>query len=175
EAACHLDGPLLVHAPVGTGKTTVLAHRAAQAILSGRDPASLLCLSFTNRAARQMRERILQLLGGRGAEISIRTFHGFCTQVLRLEADTLGLPPDFSICDESDTREILLEAWRQQVGERTAPGKLGDVLSRLTGRLKTALLTDTAIDAEGLATTLAEEIGLEDRSALTGLDPLKLV
>jgi DNA helicase-2/ATP-dependent DNA helicase PcrA len=175
QAACHLDGPLLVHAPVGTGKTTVLAHRAAQAILSGRDPASLLCLSFTNRAARQMRSRIVQLLGGRGAEISVRTFHGFCTQVLRLEADTLGLPADFSICDESDTREFLLDAWRQQVGERSTPGKLGDVLSRLTGRIKSALITATAIDAEGLLVTLAEEVGLEDRASIIGLDPLRLV
>src|SRR5437773_8811757 len=117
QAVLHLEGPLLVHAPVGTGKTTVLAHRAAYAIQSGRDPATLLCLSFTNRAARQMRERIAALLGGRGNEITVRTFHGFCTQALRLEADTLGLPHDFSICDDADTRELLLDAWRQQAGE----------------------------------------------------------
>ena len=113
QAVLHLDGPLLVHAPVGTGKTTVLAHRAAHAIGSGRDPGSLLCLSFTNRAARQMRERIMTLLGGKANEIGVRTFHGFCTHVLRLEADNLGLHCDFTICDEADARELLLDAWRQ--------------------------------------------------------------
>ena len=62
EAVAHLHGPLLGPAPVGTGKTTVIAHRAAHAIRSGIDPAHILCLSFTNRAAREMRERVLALL-----------------------------------------------------------------------------------------------------------------
>ena len=173
EAARFLEGPLLVHAPVGTGKTTVLAHRAAQAILAGRDPASLLCLSFTNRAARQMRERISALLGGRGNEITVRTFHGFCTQVLRLEADMLGLPHDFSICDESDTRELLLEAWRQQVVGREAPDKFADVLSRFASMVKSA--EGMPADPEALLVRIGEDIGFEAISVLSAFDPRRLI
>jgi DNA helicase-2/ATP-dependent DNA helicase PcrA len=174
QAVLHLEGPLLVHAPVGTGKTTVLAHRAAHAIASGRDPASLLCLSFTNRAARQMRERIASLLGGKGNEIAVRTFHGFCTHVLRLEADNLGLHADFTICDEADARELLLDAWRQQTARASAPERLSDVLARLAERLKGPQAIEDP-DPEGLLLCLAEELGLEDLSAIDGLDPVRLV
>ena len=114
EAVAHLRGPVLVLAPVGTGKTTVIAHRAAHAIRSGVDPGHVLCLSFTNRAAREMRDRILTLLGTRAGGVSVRTFHGFCTQVLRHEADALGIPADFTICDEEDAREILADLARRQ-------------------------------------------------------------
>jgi DNA helicase II / ATP-dependent DNA helicase PcrA len=173
EAVRHQEGPLLVHAPVGTGKTTVLAHRAAFAIAAGRDPASLLCLSFTNRAARQMRERITELLKGQATDVSVRTFHGFCTHVLRLEAENVGLPHDFSICDEADAREVLLDAWRQQRGQATAPERLADVLSRVAKRLKQpGAVID---DPEGLLVSLAEEAGLDDLSCVMGLDPVGLV
>lgn len=172
-AAHHLDGPLLVHAPVGTGKTTVLAHRAAHAIAAGREAGSLLCLSFTNRAARQMRERIVELLGGTSGDVSVRTFHGFCTHILRLEANVVGLPHDFTICDEADAREVLLDAWRRQTGQANAPDKLADVLSRLAKRFKQpGAVID---DPEGLAISLAEEVGFPDLSALRRIDPLRLV
>src|SRR5438067_886800 len=128
EAIAHLRGPLLVLAPVGTGKTTVIAHRAAHAIRSGIEPAQVLCLSFTNRAAREMRDRILTLLGHRAGEVTVRTFHGFCTQVLRHEADALGIPADFTICDEEDAREILAELCRRQGVTPASAAKLGEVL-----------------------------------------------
>src|SRR5262249_39644942 len=104
EAAEHVRGPLLVLAPVGTGKTTVIAHRAARASERGIAPATILCLSFTNRAAREMRERIALRLSRHAGEITVRTFHGLCAHVLRHDADALGIASDFTICDEEDAK-----------------------------------------------------------------------
>src|SRR5262249_55294258 len=158
EAIAHVRGPLLVLAPVGTGKTTVIAHRAAHAIQSGIEPAHVLCLSFTNRAAREMRDRILTLLGNRAGEVTVRTFHGFCTQVLRHEADALGIPGDFTICDEEDAREVLAELSRRQGVAADVAGKLGDVLLKLVERMKRSLVgAGEGHDATALLSALAEE------------------
>jgi DNA helicase-2/ATP-dependent DNA helicase PcrA len=176
KAIAHLHGPLLVLAPVGTGKTTVIAHRAAHAIRSGIEPAHVLCLSFTNRAAREMRDRILTLLGNRASEVTVRTFHGFCTQVLRHEADALGIPADFTICDEEDAREILVDLARRQGAAPDAAGQLGDVLPRLVERMKLSLLDcDPGHDANALLGALAEEADAAVRAALLRLDPDRLL
>src|SRR5262245_61983498 len=108
QAVEHVHGPLLVLAPVGTGKTTVIAHRAARAVEQGIDPSTILCLSFTNRAAREMKERIALCLSRHAGEITVRTFHGLCAHVLRHDADALGIASDFTICDEEDAKEIML-------------------------------------------------------------------
>jgi DNA helicase-2/ATP-dependent DNA helicase PcrA len=107
EAVRHVFGPLLVLAPVGTGKTTVIARRTAHAIEAGIDPSGILCLSFTNRAAREMKDRIVARLGRQAADVHVSTFHGLCAHVLRHEADALGLAPDYTICDEEDAKELL--------------------------------------------------------------------
>src|SRR5438552_427040 len=167
EAIAHLRGPLLVLAPVGTGKTTVIAHRAAHAIRAGVEPAHILCLSFTNRAAREMRDRILTLLGGRAGEVTVRTFHGFCTQVLRHEADALGIPADFTICDEEDAREILADLARRQGAVPDAASQLGEVLLKLVERMKRSLVgSSEGHDATALLWALAEEIDPAARAAL---------
>src|SRR5437667_139721 len=144
QAVAHLRGPLLVLAPVGTGKTTVIAHRAAHAIRSGIEPTHVLCLSFTNRAAREMRDRILTLLGHRAGEVTVRTFHGFCAQVLRHEADALGIPADFTICDEEDAKELLTDLARRQGAAPAAAGICGDVLFKLVERMKLSLVVSGA-------------------------------
>lgn len=109
-----IDERLLVLAPVGTGKTNVLALRAANAIEEGRDPRGILCLSFTNKAAREMSTRLTQVLGDvRARKVTSRTFHGLCASILREEAPALGLDGDFLIYDEEDGRSIwgqVLEA-----------------------------------------------------------------
>lgn len=95
----HWRQPVLVMAPVGTGKTMTLAARAAAAIAGGVNPERMLCLSFTNRAAREVNERI-------GAAVRCSTFHALCANILRAECRVLGLPGDFVIYDEEDCTEI---------------------------------------------------------------------
>ncbi len=107
EAVRAVGERVLVLAPVGTGKTNVLALRAAFAVEQGRDPREILCLSFTNKAAREMSGRLMQVLGEvRARRVQSRTFHGLCASILREEAPALGLDGDFLIYDEEDGRSI---------------------------------------------------------------------
>lgn len=107
EAANHLTGALLLLAPVGSGKTRVLAERVVKAIEAGTAPHKILGLTFTNRAAREMHSRLLERLGPAARPVTIKTFHGLAAQMLRLEARRLGLPADFVIYDEADSLEII--------------------------------------------------------------------
>lgn len=90
---------MLVMAPVGTGKTMALAERAANAVRHGVKPERMLCLSFTNRAAREVQSRV-----GHGVQCS--TFHALCANILRADSNALGLPGDFIIYDEEDATEL---------------------------------------------------------------------
>ena len=103
------DECLLVMAPVGTGKTSTLAWRAANAIQHGVPPRSVLCLSFTNKASRQMRERAAAVLGDDAALITARTFHSLCALILRGDAGALGLDSDFLVFDDEDARSTACE------------------------------------------------------------------
>lgn len=103
----HLHGSAMLHAPVGTGKTLVLAERAARAIRHGVDPSRILCVTFTNRAAEELRQRIALNCGGDARRVMVRTFHSLCAWMLRVEAKQIGLPADFVIFDEDDCMEIL--------------------------------------------------------------------
>jgi DNA helicase-2/ATP-dependent DNA helicase PcrA len=91
--------PMLVMAPVGTGKTMALAERAARAIAHGVHPERMLCLSFTNRAAREVQSRV-------GNQVQCSTFHALCALILRTESGALGLPADFIVYDEEDATEL---------------------------------------------------------------------
>jgi DNA helicase-2/ATP-dependent DNA helicase PcrA len=142
EAVRHVLGPLLVLAPVGTGKTTVIARRTAHAIEAGVDPCGILCLSFTNRAAREMKDRIVARLGRAAADVHVSTFHGLCAHILRHEADALGLAPDYTICDEEDAREIL-ETIAADLGLRASGG------DPLGGRLYSFLESVTLASPDG--------------------------
>ena len=125
EAATYLHGGLLVLAPVGTGKTETMARRAAHAIAHGIPAERILCLSFTNRAAGEMKSRIQTLLGSVGFASHVRnltvcTFHSLCARILRREADNAGISPDFSIYDDEDSIEIISRL-REQVQVKVAP------------------------------------------------------
>jgi len=101
------DGALLVLAPAGTGKTRVMARRLAGAIEGGVEPDRTLGVTFTNRAAGEMRGQVERQLGQSARSTNIRTFHGLCAWMLRQEAKDLGLPRDFVIYDEEDSKEVL--------------------------------------------------------------------
>ena len=104
----NLKGASLVLAPAGTGKTAVMAERLASAASQGIDLTRTLCVTFTNRAASEMRTRVETRLGTETAKhANIRTFHGLCAWILKIEANDLGLSRDFIIYDEEDCKGVL--------------------------------------------------------------------
>lgn len=107
----HINGAILVLAPVGTGKTFVLSERVAQAIESGIPAEKILCLTFTNRAAKEMSERLVRMHQEEFRHLTIKTFHGLCAQILRIEARNIGLPADFVVYDDADCKEIIKEVF----------------------------------------------------------------
>jgi len=108
EAVKHTEGPSLVIAGAGSGKTRVLIYRIAHLLEKGISPSSILALTFTNKAAREMKERIIQLLGNDAARyLWMGTFHSMFARILRKEADKLGYPSAFSIYDTDDSKSLI--------------------------------------------------------------------
>ena len=110
EAVTHSDGPMLVFAGAGSGKTRVLTHRIAYLIdVKGVNPYNILAVTFTNKAAREMKERVITLAGKPGEWVTVGTFHAFCARLLHREADLFHLP-NFSIYDTDDQRALVKQA-----------------------------------------------------------------
>ena len=114
EAVRHCAGPLLVLAGAGSGKTRVITAKIAHLIEQGADPARIVAITFTNKAAREMRDRARALLSAEGksdlgTKVAIATFHSFGLRILRAEAHALGIKPGFSIFDPDDLETIVAE------------------------------------------------------------------
>lgn len=107
----HTEGAILVLAPVGTGKTRVLAERVLRAIDDGVSPKRTLCLTFTNRAAKEMSERLSSFCPDQFQDLTIKTFHGLCAFILRSEAREFGLPADFVVYDDADCISLVKEVF----------------------------------------------------------------
>ena len=108
EAAQVVDGPLLILAGAGSGKTRVLTHRISYLIQEiGVPPWNILAVTFTNKAAGEMRERVENLVGSATQNIWIGTFHSICARLLRFEATAFGLDASFTIYDEEDRRTLM--------------------------------------------------------------------
>ena len=105
----HIQGALLILAPVGTGKTRVLSSRVVNAIKQGIPPEKILCLTFTNRAAKEMKERLAQMCPQKFRYITTKTFHSLCTYILKIEAKNIGLPADFVVYDDTDCLGLIKE------------------------------------------------------------------
>ncbi|HEY3485530.1 MAG TPA: UvrD-helicase domain-containing protein, partial [Ilumatobacteraceae bacterium] len=102
DAVVHAGGPLLVVAGAGSGKTRVLTHRIAHLIHEGVHPSRILAITFTNKAAAEMRERVGTLVGPVVRTMWVSTFHSACVRILRADGDRLGYPRQFSIYDQAD-------------------------------------------------------------------------
>ena len=108
------EGPLLILAGAGTGKTRVITARVAFLIAQGVDPAQILAVTFTNKAAKEMRERLAK-------PVTMSTFHALCVRVLRQDIDKLGYKRNFSIYDEGDTTRFILRDFREKRGDEKRP------------------------------------------------------
>jgi DNA helicase-2/ATP-dependent DNA helicase PcrA len=107
-AAAHLEGPMMVIAGAGSGKTRVLTYRIAHLIDNGVDPFNILALTFTNKAAKEMKERIANMIGGNEARnIWMGTFHSIFARILRSESEKIGFPSNFTIYDTQDSKSLL--------------------------------------------------------------------
>src|SRR5690606_12357086 len=108
EAVKHINGPLMIVAGAGSGKTKVLTTRIAHLLHQGVDAFNILALTFTNKAAAEMKERIENILGNREARnLYIGTFHSVFAKILRIEAPKLGYPGNFTIYDTDDAKNVI--------------------------------------------------------------------
>ena len=137
KAVTTLDGPLLVLSGAGTGKTRVLTSRLAELVATGTaKPWNILAVTFTNKAAREMKIRVSQLVGPMAEQVWLGTFHALAARMLRRHADLVGLKSDFTILDADDQIRLLkqLMAADDIDPKRWPPRMLGGVISRWKDR-----------------------------------------
>ena len=147
EAVTHVDGPLLVLAAAGSGKTRVITRRVAHLIDQGVAPWQVLAITFTNKAAGEMRDRIAALEVPRGATVC--TFHALCARLLRDFGDAAGLTGSFSIYDRDDQIRLVKQAMKaaELSADRLAPAAVLSMISKAKNALQTATeYADTAAD-----------------------------
>lgn len=127
------EGPVMIVAGAGSGKTRVITYRVAHLIQKGVDPFNVLVLTFTNKAAKEMRERIMKVVGSEAKNIWMGTFHSVFARILRVEAELLGYPKNFTIYDTDDTKSLL----RTILKEMNLDDKLYNV-NHVYGRISSA-------------------------------------
>src|ERR1700691_816354 len=138
EAVTHGEGPLLILAGAGSGKTRVLTHRVAFLIFTGQaHPSEILAITFTNKAAQEMRGRVEELLGGSMRRMWLMTFHAACARIMRAHAERLGYTSRFTIYDQSDARRMVKRCI-EEVGvdpKRFAPAAVHSQISQAKNKL----------------------------------------
>ena len=155
EAVNYDTGPCLIVAGAGTGKTKTLTTKIAKLIHDGYSPYRILAVTFTNKAAQEMRERVEALVPGQSRNVWIHTFHSFGVRLLRQNAEKLGLTRDFAIYDESEQKR-LVTLLLEQMGVKEPKKEAGQIVSMIS-RAK-----DDCVSPEGLMTN-ATASGLDYR------------
>jgi DNA helicase-2/ATP-dependent DNA helicase PcrA len=162
EAVTHGEGPLLILAGAGSGKTRVLTHRVAFLIFTGQaHPSEILAITFTNKAAQEMRGRVEHLLGAHTRGMWLMTFHAACARVLRAQAERLGYTPRFTIYDQADARRMVKHCI-EEVGvdpKRFAPAAVHSQISQAKNKLLSASDCAQAIGSQ-FEEVVAEVYGL---------------
>ena len=144
KAVLHKDGPLLVLAGAGAGKTRAISHRVAYLISQGVKPEDILAITFTNKAAEEMKTRINKLLRvtGYGLRVTpfVSTFHSLCAYILRKSGKDFGISQNFSILDKEDGLEVVKSAMKDLKidPKQFQPAKISAIISRLKGNLLTS-------------------------------------
>jgi len=170
KAVFHTEGPLLVLAGPGSGKTRVITYRIAALIESGVRPYNICAITFTNKAAEEMRLRAMTLGASAGAYIS--TFHSLCVRILRQYADQAGIHPNFSIYDSADQARCIKQAVKDCELDTTnfSPARMLDAISTLKNKLIDAESFKT--DADNFFSIKLSEIYLGYQKILSELNGL---
>jgi DNA helicase II / ATP-dependent DNA helicase PcrA len=181
----HGDGPLMVLAGAGTGKTRVLVHRIARLVERGTEPWAILAVTFTNKAAGEMRHRVRHLLGEGADAMWIGTFHATCARILRRYAERVGLTRSFVIFDDADQVKLIERLLKEaalddEVSPRTVltridraknrnvdprsirTGIYDDVIDRVFPLYQAQLAKENAVDFNDLLLKVLELLGRED-------------
>ncbi len=151
RAVTTTDGPLLILAGAGSGKTRVLAHRVAYLVgVKAVRPWQILAVTFTNRAAGELRERIISLVGEPGRDVQAGTFHSLCARVLRRDGEAIGIDRRFVVYDTEDQQSLMKQLLREEdlplTGEFRASAVLGAISRAKNEMLDAAFLRDNAVN-----------------------------
>jgi DNA helicase-2/ATP-dependent DNA helicase PcrA len=138
EAVINTEGPCMLIAGAGSGKTRVLTYRIAQLMSKGVDPFNIMSLTFTNKAAKEMRERIEKVMGHDARNLWMGTFHSVFARILRAEAQHLGYPSDFTIYDTDDSKS-LIRTIVKEMGLDDATYKVNTVYNRISAAKNTLI------------------------------------
>jgi DNA helicase-2/ATP-dependent DNA helicase PcrA len=137
EAVQHTEGPLLIIAGAGSGKTRAMTYRIAHLMEQGISPNNVLALTFTNKAAKEMRVRVEGLTGGKAGDIWIGTFHSVCVRILRRDIEKIGYQRSFTIYDDDDQQRVLKDLFKRfeidekQLTLREMKNVIGDAKNKL--------------------------------------------
>jgi len=159
EATLHIDGPLLILAGAGSGKTRVIVHRIANLIDHGVQPWNILAVTFTNKAAGEMRQRVDSIVPGYGRSVWVSTFHAFCAKFLRIESKNAGMDPNFVIYDGNDQSSVVKEILKEMMisDKQCNPNQVINAISKAKDELLDA--DSYAIHAQAHADPFRERVG----------------
>ncbi len=158
RAVTTTDGPVLILAGAGSGKTRVLAHRVAYLIgVKGVPPWRILAVTFTNRAAAELRERIVRLVGEAGKEVEAGTFHALCARLLRRDGEAIGLDRRFLIYDTDDQNQLMKQILREEGMEAKGETRPQAILGAIS-RSKNNMVDPTEIPPMRIATGALVEV-----------------